>query len=202
MYYKVLKNGGVLLFRRVKRKVRIQRLSRLARKILNTPYDRDTIVKERFNEVNRVLGENKLSKNEVLTLINKGLEPVMHIHKNCFLILNFEKHAFGVVNFRTKKIIVPCDFYDIEFDTNNIKDDSIELKLLNASNEIITYSINESATLKRSSTTSYALSLDNISKRFSFAESIEFKNFNKNVSDSNGTESKNSTTVDIVREIV
>ena len=206
LYDKILKdktsiNGGNM-FRKVKKMVRLQKLSKLGRKIVNTPYNRSDLVNNRFKEVNRILGENKLTKNEMLSLLNRGIEPVMHIHKNSFLILNFERHTFGVANFKTKKIIVPCEFYDIEFDKNNLIDETIEVKVLDLNNNIISYLINETATIKKpTSSIIYTSPIDKFSQRFGFSQNIEFKENNKNDSIKNGI-TKNSTTVDIVKEII
>lgn len=190
------------MFRKVKKMVRLQKLSKLGRKIVNTPYNRSDLVNNRFKEVNRILGENKLTKNEMLSLLNRGIEPVMHIHKNSFLILNFERHTFGVANFKTKKIIVPCEFYDIEFDKNNLIDETIEVKVLDLNNNIISYLINETATIKKpTSSIIYTSPIDKFSQRFGFSQNIEFKENNKNDSIKNGI-TKNSTTVDIVKEII
>ena len=189
------------MFRKVKKIVKFKKLSKLGRKIVNTPYNRDILINDRFKEVNRILGENKLTKNEMLSLLNRGIEPIMHIHSNSFLIFNFEKFAFGVANFRTKKIIIPCEFYDIEFNKSNIINESIEVNLVNFDNKTISYLINETAKINTSSSNVLLSPMDKISQRFGFSQNIEFKDVNKNISNEDST-IKNSVTVDIVREVI
>ena len=189
------------MFRKIKKRAKFNKLSKLGRKIVNTPYNRNDFVNTRFNEVNKILGENKLSKNEIITLLDRGIEPVMHIYNDCFLISNFERYTFGVANFKTKKIIIPCEFYDVTFDKNNIINDLIEVNVVDINNNTINYLLNETATIKKpTSNITFSSPINKFSERFGFSQNEEFKKSSNNISKDSIT--KNSTTVEITKEII
>ena len=115
----------------------INSLEKKAQKILDSKYDKkDAVLRDRFMEINTILGgKNTLSEKEFSELIERGIEPVMHIYGHCFLVSYFENHTFGIANFNTKKMILPCEFSEIRFDSSQKSNDGLLVYATNTFDE-------------------------------------------------------------------
>lgn len=91
-------------------------------------------------EVKKIIGEKFFSEDYFNDLIEEGIEPITHICHNCFLVSSFKNHTFGVVNFKTKKIIIPCEFSDINFDIDT-NPEEVKTSTINIFGETVDYII-------------------------------------------------------------
>lgn len=125
----------------------LENLSTKLYKILNSDYSsKDAVLKERFKEVNKVLGkENQIKEDYFYQLYEKGIEPVRHIINNCFLVFYFNTHTFGVVDFKTKEIILPLKYSDIDVNESSIDNNGIIVTTETVDGETNTFLINEKA---------------------------------------------------------
>lgn len=165
------------MIRRIKRRRRIKNLSKLGDKIANIEYNRDFLIQSRFKEVNESLDEySKLTEEEIESLINTGLEPVAQVYGSSFLIFNFETYKYGIANFKIKKIIVPCEFSNMEFNKKDITVDGVLVNAINVFEETTKYLVKDTARIYSSIKDSKSTVINNIAKKHGFSDNINISN--------------------------
>lgn len=98
------------------KKSRLQLLSKGIQKVLDSRYETKVhILEDRLKEINEKIDRKDALDEDEFANIIRTFEPVMHIHGNCFLVSYFERHTYGVMNFKTREIILPCNYTDISF---------------------------------------------------------------------------------------
>ena len=159
----------------------INSLEKKAQKILDSKYDKkDAVLRDRFMEINTILGgENTLSEKEFSELIERGIEPVMHIYGHCFLVSYFENHTFGIANFNTKKMILPCEFSEISFDSSQKINDGLLVYATDIFDETSTYLIKDNAHLMSNNFAERSVIIQNIAKKHNFTTSVDITKADK-----------------------
>lgn len=159
----------------------INDLERKAENILNLKYDKkELVLRDRFVEISEILGgENILSKEEFFELIERGIEPVMHLYGDCFLVSYFENHTFGIANFRAKKLIVPCKFSDIKFDSNQKNNDGLLVHTVDLFGETTTYLIKDTAQVVNNNFNEKSVIIKNIAKKHNFTSGVDITKADK-----------------------
>lgn len=166
--------------KKIKRRV-INNLEKKAKKILDLKYDsKELALRDMFIEINETLGnEGVLSEKEFYELIERGIEPVMHVYGNCFLVSYFENHTFGIANFKTKKLIVPCKFSDITFDSTQKNKDGLLISATDIFEETTTYLIKETAQPINNDFKEKSVIIKNIAKKHNFTTSVDISKADK-----------------------
>lgn len=153
----------------------IQSLEKKAKKILVNKYSKkEILLKEKFIEINNMLnGNNIISDKDFFDLIERGIEPVMHIYGHCFLVSYFENHTFGIANFKTKKLILPCKYSDITFDNTQKNTDGILVYAENIFGETHAYLVKDTAQLIDNSLNEKSAIIKNIARKHNFSTGVD-----------------------------
>lgn len=130
------------------KKARLQLLSKGMQKFLNSKYEtKARILEDRLREVNEKIDEKDTLDEDEFYNIVETFEPIMHIHGNCFLVSYFERHTYGVMNFKTREIILPCNYTNISFGKYQDNKGGRFLDATDLFGNIETYLISEKAEL-------------------------------------------------------
>lgn len=157
-----------------KPKFNIKSMSRTMKNILNSRYRYKTLFLEnKLIEINSTLKkEYHLNQNE-LNKISEKFEPIMHIHGNCFLVSSLKHHTFGVMNFKTREIILPCKYNMIEFGKYSDLKSGRLLDAIDIFGNIQTFLINELAEPHIPSSNKKIEIINNIAKKHKFITSVD-----------------------------
>lgn len=159
----------------------IENLEKKAERILNLKYDKkESILKDRFIEINEILqGENTLSESEFFELIERGIEPIMHIYGDCFLVSYFETHSYGIANFNTKKLILPCEFSEINFNSSQQSKKGLIVYATDIFDNTTAYLIKDTAHLVDSSSKEKSIIVEKIAKKHNLTTSVDISKSDK-----------------------
>lgn len=159
----------------------IESLEKKAERILNWSYDKkEDVLEDRFIEINEMLqGRNRLSEKEFSELIERGIEPVTHIYGDCFLVSYFETHTYGIANFNTKKLILPCNFSEINFDSSQKSKKGLIVYATDIFDNTTAYLIKDTAQEVVSPSMEKSIIVDKIAKRHNLTTSVDISTSEK-----------------------